>query len=88
LLEAGASGKPVVTTDTPGCRDLIKNGDNGFLVEPHNPLELADAIKKLLDDSNLRKSMGRRGREVVEKEYSEEKIVKKTLNIYHELMKD
>ncbi|MGB5750463.1 MAG: glycosyltransferase, partial [Desulfobacterales bacterium] len=87
LLEAGASAKPVVTTDTIGCRDVIQNGVNGLIVAPRNPHELANAIKKLLDDADLRKAMGARGREIVENEFSEEKIVEKTLRLYREMMK-
>jgi glycosyltransferase involved in cell wall biosynthesis len=87
LLEAGASAKPVVTTDTIGCREVIQNGVNGLIVAPRNPHELANAIKKLLDDADLRKAMGARGREIVENEFSEEKIVEKTLRLYRETMK-
>jgi glycosyltransferase involved in cell wall biosynthesis len=87
LLEAGASGKPVVTANTTGCRDIIKDGKNGFLVEPLNPDELANAIKKLLDDAELRKTMGMRAMQIVEEEFSEEKIVNHTLSLYHKILK-
>jgi len=87
LLEAGASGKPVVTANTTGCRDIIKDGKNGFLVEPLNPDELANAIKKLLDDAELRKTMGMRAMQIVEEEFSEEKIVNHTLSLYNKILK-
>ncbi len=87
LLEAGASGKPVVATDTIGCRNIIKNRENGLLVNARNSDDLANAINKLLDDPDLRKSMGARGREIVEKEYSEEIIVNSTLALYQDMMK-
>jgi len=87
LLEAGASGKPVVTTNTTGCRDIVKDGQNGLLIESHNPVELANAVQKLLDDGNLRRSMGIRGRQIVEGEFSEEKIVNSTLSLYDEMLK-
>jgi len=88
LLEACASGKPAVTANTIGCRDIIKDGENGLVVEPRNPNDLADAIQKLLDNPILRASMGTRGRKVVEKEFSEEIIVKNTIDLYHEMIKN
>ena len=68
-----ALGKPVVAVDTPGARGYVKDGDNGFLVEPENPDAMAKAICKLLGDQPLRRRMGRRAREVAA-EYDWDKI--------------
>ena len=61
LLEAGALGRPVVATDVTGCRDVIKNGENGLLVPLGDISELADAVGKLLEDEELRTEMGAAG---------------------------
>lgn len=86
LLEAASCGRPIVTTDVPGCREIVLDGDNGFLVEVHNSTALADAIEKLLVDKKLRQQMGSRGRELVEKEFSQEKIVSDVLMLYRQAL--
>ena len=58
LLEAASSGIPIVTTDAPGCREVVDDGINGILVEPKNPEELYLALRKLIIDSELRSKNG------------------------------
>ncbi|MCF7804199.1 MAG: glycosyltransferase family 4 protein [Candidatus Marinimicrobia bacterium] len=87
LIEAASCGKPIVTTDVPGCREIVKNGLNGFLVPPKDSKSLANAIIKLIDNPALRKRMGKNGREMVLKEFTLEKVISDTLNIYQELLK-
>jgi len=58
ILEAMSMGRPIITTDGPGCRETVKRGMNGFLVPPHDPLALADAMIKLANDDNTRRQMG------------------------------
>ena len=70
LIEAAACGKPIVTTNVPGCKEAIIPNITGFLVEPRNARELADAIIKLLENDDLRKSMGIEGRKLAEKNFS------------------
>ena len=82
LLEAAACGRAIVTTDVPGCREIVRHGENGLLVPPRDAESLAAAILRLLNDSNLRKRMGNKGREMVLSEFSEDKVVRDTLNIY------
>jgi glycosyltransferase involved in cell wall biosynthesis len=88
LLEAASSGRPIVTTDVPGCREIVRNGDNGILVEARNAPALADALGLLLADPALRHSMGRRGRERVMSEFSQEIIVGQVLVLYREAIAD
>jgi glycosyltransferase involved in cell wall biosynthesis len=58
VLEAMASGRPVVTTDVPGCRQSIVEGASGFLVPPRDSDSLAEAMARLVEDPNLRETMG------------------------------
>ena len=86
LLEAMACGLPCVTTDSPGCRDAVRHQDNGLLVPIKDYSALAIAIRRLLDDENLRKNMGRRGRERAVMEFSEHVVITQTLGVYGELL--
>lgn len=87
LIEAAACGRSIVTTNTPGCREIVRNGENGFLVPTHNSLAVAEAIDKLMENRDLRKKMGEKGREIVVREFSTEKVVSATVAIYKELLK-
>jgi len=71
LLEAAASGRPIVTTDLPGCRDAIVDGETGLLVPPRDPEALALALERLVRDPELRRAMGRRAREDAEARFSD-----------------
>lgn len=84
LLEAAATGRAIVTTDAPGCREVVRHGVNGLLVPPRDPAALADALQTLLENPQLRREMGQRGREIVEREFSSEIVIEKTLKVYGE----
>jgi glycosyltransferase involved in cell wall biosynthesis len=86
LLEACACGKPVVATSVGGCREIVKDGDNGFLVPPRDPIALASAMSRLVSDHNLRRQMGSRGRNIVANAFSKEQVARETLAVYGELM--
>lgn len=86
LLEAASCGRPIVATDVPGCREIVRDGDNGLLVEARNATALADALAKLLADHRLRQQMGQRGRERVLSEFSQELIVAQFLALYREVL--
>jgi glycosyltransferase involved in cell wall biosynthesis len=86
LLEAAASGRAIVATDVPGCRDIVHQGVNGKLVEPKNATALASAIEELLADPKGRQMMGERGREIAVRHFSQERVVGETLNLYTELL--
>jgi glycosyltransferase involved in cell wall biosynthesis len=88
LIEAAACGRPIVTTDTPGCREIVKDGENGFCVPIRDANALAKAIRRLIDDPVLRKKMGKRGREIALKEFSVDKIISETLALYKKLLSE
>ena len=87
LLEAAACGRAIVTTDMPGCREIVQHGRNGLLVSPRSPAAIADAIDLLAGDPDLRRRMGQVGREMVEREFAEEHVVAQTLDVYRALLK-
>jgi glycosyltransferase involved in cell wall biosynthesis len=82
LLEAAACARPIVTTDTPGCREVVADGVNGILVQQGNAEALADALEMLIRDKDLRLRMGREGRLRVEQSFTKEIIVRQTLDMY------
>jgi glycosyltransferase involved in cell wall biosynthesis len=86
LIEAAACGRPVVTTDVPGCREVVSHGANGFLVQPRDSHALAEALINLISDKSLRERMGHLGRERAEKEFSSEIIIGQTLRVYESML--
>lgn len=82
LAEAAAAGRPIVTTDTPGCREVVVDGVNGFLVPVGDSAQLADRVAQLLADRELRCRMGQAGRERAVNNLSTEKICDQTLKLY------
>ncbi len=69
ILEAMSNSLPIVATRVGGIPEAIVDGKNGFLVESKNPQQLAEKIKSLVNDPQLRQTFGKRGREIVEKEF-------------------
>jgi len=87
LVEAAACGLPIVTTDWPGCREVVAHGYNGLLVPIRDPEALAAALETLARDAGLRRAMGRHGRaRVLEGEYSLDAVIRRTLVLYRELL--
>ncbi len=86
LLEAAACGRPLIATDTPGCRDLVRNGTNGILVPRDDVPALAAAIEKFADDAELRRRYGAASRAIVEKEYSSARIGRDVVALYKRLL--
>ncbi len=86
LIEAASCGRPIVTTDAPGCREIVQNEINGFLVPIKDSVILAEAIKKLIDSSELRRKMGMLGRKLVEDEFTIDKVNCETLAIYQDIL--
>ncbi len=82
LLEAAACGRPVITTDVPGCRDFVRSGVEGFVVPPDDPRSLADALEKLAVDAVLRKRMGAAARARILADYTEKQIAETVVGLY------
>ncbi|MFK5882344.1 MAG: glycosyltransferase family 4 protein [Sulfurospirillum sp.] len=84
LIEAAACGRAVVTTDVPGCRDAIEANITGLLCKVKDSKSLAGQIEKLVLNEELRKSMGKAGRKLAEKEFDIQKVIQKHFEIYEE----
>jgi len=82
LLEAAASGRPIVATDVPGCREICRHNENGYLVQVRDPSDLKRAIQRLVEDKEMRKRFGRKGRELVLQEFSDDIVVDNMLKIF------
>ena len=86
ILEAMQYGKPVIASEAGGMPEIIDNGKNGLLVPPKEPKKLADAICLLLDDENLRRTLGREAERSVNK-YSIENVARRYIEIYEEVLR-
>ena len=87
LIEAAACGRPVITTDVPGCRDSIQQGITGVLVPPYDAESLANAVHDLLSDPVRCKAMGESGRKFAESVFDVRTVINKHMEIYEELVK-
>jgi glycosyltransferase involved in cell wall biosynthesis len=86
LQEAASAGRPIVATDVPGCREVVRDGWNGYLVPPRDHARLATAIRRLVEAPALRARMGKNSREMAIKEFRIEKVSADTLAVYNELL--
>lgn len=74
VLEAMAMGRPIITTDAPGCRETVIDGDNGFLVPVQSVDALVEAMLKFIEDPTLASRMGKRSRQIAEEKYDVHKV--------------
>lgn len=80
LLEAAAMGKPIITTDMPGCRDVVDDGVNGFIVPPRDAAALAEAMRSMIEASPAeRKKMGLASRAKAERQFDERIVIERYL---------
>ncbi len=86
LLEAAAVGRPVVTTDVPGCRDAIEPDVTGILIPARDAQKLAVAISSLIDDPSRSMTMGLAGRALAEREFDIKQVIARHIRIYQQLM--
>ena len=86
LLEAMTASLPIIATNIGGLSTQVKDGWNGFLVEPRNEKQLADKIRYLVENDEIRKEMGENSRKLVEEEFSWEKIAEKYVKVYKKLI--
>ncbi len=87
LIEAASAGRPIVTTDVPGCREVVTHMVNGLLIQPRDVAALATAIEKLVKDPQLRQSMGKENRKKAVSEYANEMIIAQTHGVYDSFYK-
>ncbi len=85
LIEAAACGRPIVTTDVPGCRDAIEPGVTGLLVPARDAQALANAVQRLAANPELRERMGAAGRDLAERDFGLQTIVQAHLDVYEAL---
>lgn len=85
LLEACASQRAVVTTNVSGCREVVRSGVNGILVEPRAVTPLAVALRTLIENPTVRRGMGAAGRRRAEREFDVRAVARQHLEIYAEL---
>lgn len=86
ILEAMASGKAIVATETDGAKELLENGKNGKLVPVQKPLELAAAIEEFLSEENMREVFGKSAKKIAEENFSLEKMIEKTEKVYQSVL--
>lgn len=85
LIEGAAFGLPIVTTDTVGCRDVVEDGVNGFLVPIKNIDKLANRLSELIKNKTLREKMGKESYGIARSKFSSSIINSETLKLYDEL---
>jgi glycosyltransferase involved in cell wall biosynthesis len=86
LIEAAACGRPLVASDISGCRHVVREGENGFLVPPDDPPALAAALKRLVCDAALRGRMGAASRKLVMDKFTHAQVNATTLQIYQQVL--
>ena len=86
LIEACAIGRPIITTHSIGCKDTVDDCINGFLIPPKDVDALASKLRVLIDNPEMRESMGKASRAKAEKEFSLDVVIEKHLKIYNELV--
>jgi glycosyltransferase involved in cell wall biosynthesis len=87
LLEAMACGVPCITTNTRGCREAVRHGQNGLLVPPNDSKALAEAILQLLSSVEVRRDMGKAGRTIAVAKYNEKDVCKRTMSLFEQLLR-
>jgi glycosyltransferase involved in cell wall biosynthesis len=87
LLEAAACGRAIVASDVPGCREVVEQGVNGYLVPPGDAKALAARIAEIAADETLCRMMGQRSRDIVAGDMSAEAVTQQTAAFYRECLK-
>ncbi len=87
LLEGASSGRPIVSYDVPGCREIVVNNYNGFLVKSRSIEGLVKSIIMLLADNDLCIQMGKNGRKLVKNNFTQEIVGKETIQLWEDLLK-
>jgi len=85
LLEAMACGRPVIASNIPGIKDVITNEENGILIPTRDPVALANAILRLMEDHSLRLRLGKNARQLMIENYDWRIIAEKMEKVYNEV---
>jgi glycosyltransferase involved in cell wall biosynthesis len=88
LLEAAACGRPLVAVDGPGLREIVRDGETGFLVPPRDADALAEVLQRLAADAGLRRRLGEAARSLAARDFGEAGVIEQTLALYRTLLKD
>ncbi|MCK6449821.1 MAG: glycosyltransferase family 4 protein [Alphaproteobacteria bacterium] len=86
LLEAAAAGRPMVATDVPGCREIVRHEQTGLLVPPREPAALADALARLAGDAALRARLGAAARLLAEQRFGDAAVAASVVALYRDLV--
>ena len=86
LIEANAIGRPIITSNSVGCKDTVIDGYNGYLIAPKDIDALTEKLDLLLSSKELRQEMGRNARKYAEENFSIDSVIEKHLSIYNELI--
>jgi len=86
LIEATAIGRPIVTTNSIGCKETVEDGWNGYLIPIKDSDTLAEKLTLLIENKELRKEMGKNSRLLAERDFSIENVIERHLNIYSHLI--
>ena len=87
LIESAAAGRPIVTTDMPGCRDVVRDGKEGFIVPPGDIEAAALAIAKLAGDPALRARLGAAANARFQERFTEDAVKFAVANLYRSLVR-
>jgi glycosyltransferase involved in cell wall biosynthesis len=85
LVEAAACGLPLITTDVPGCREVVSDGVDGLLVPVRNSESLAKAIRRLQDNPAFARQLGEAARRKAQEQFDERIVIQRTMAVYAEL---
>jgi glycosyltransferase involved in cell wall biosynthesis len=88
LIEAAATGRPIVASDIPGCREVVRHEESGYLVPPSDQGALTKALEELIVDASKRRMMGQCGRRLFEEKFSLDRVIGQTLGVYREAMNE
>jgi glycosyltransferase involved in cell wall biosynthesis len=86
IVEAMAAGLPIITTDQGAITESVKDGVNGFIVEKRNPQQIADKIKFLIENPEIRKKMGEQSRRLYLENFTEEKMVERMSHAFNSVL--
>ena len=88
IIEAMAIGRPILTTDAPGCEDTVIEGVNGFKVPVGNVKALSEKLQTLIEDESLRIKMGKKSRKIYEENFTLKKVIKQTFEVYAQVLRN